>query len=139
MSIRVITDAVQADVLVHASGANYTQVFTEIFEDCNRVTYMLIAHASCNVVLNATIASDSAGTGATDVLGTGLTCNDAGEVTFLNLSPNELDPVNNKTFVSAKVTFTAGTYTLIRLKYDLKTQPAEQGPTVEQVSTPYAS
>lgn len=120
---RTFHDQVQMRVLGQALSASYTQSWSTIFQDCDRVVYLLIAHASCNVAFNAQIASDSDGTGAADAAGTDITANSAGKVHSIEITPGVL--TSAKQYVSAKVTLTAGTYTLLELKMRLRNEGIE--------------
>ena len=117
MTDRTIQDESKIVLLVGDSGAHYTQVFTEVFADAERVTLLLIGHASVNVSFEATIATDSSGTSPTDV-GTAITVNVDEKFHTMEFDSSILSEA--KRFFSAKVTFTAGAYTLMRIKRGLR-------------------
>lgn len=118
MQHRAFHDQVDARVLGQALSATYTQSWSEIFKTCERVVYVLIAHASCDVLFNAQIASDASGTGNADAAGADIAAAVAGKMHTIEITPGILTTA--KQFVSAKVTRSAGTYTLLELKMALR-------------------
>ncbi len=115
--MRTYRNEVDPALLGQALSATYTQSWSTIFTGCERVVYTLITHGSCDVEFNVQIASDSSGTGAADVA-TSITANVAGKIHTIEVAPGALTA--SKQYVSARVTRTAGTYTLLRQKFDLR-------------------
>lgn len=120
MAIKNLVKVVNPKILASAASADYTQVWTQIFSagNCNRVSYWLIAHASITLVkFSIQIATDASGTSAADV-GTTHTTAAAGKLYTIDIVPSVLTAT--KTYVSPLVDVSAGTYTLIEVKYDLR-------------------
>jgi hypothetical protein len=104
----------QAKLLGQALSASYTQVFSQALADNERIMWILIGHASVDVAFDVTVASDSAGTGAADILTAAVTCDTAGGMWTFEIDAAQLPAA--KQYLSPKVTLTAGTYTLIEVK-----------------------
>jgi hypothetical protein len=115
--IPTYTEEIANKVLANATNATYTQVFTEAFATCDRIVYEIIGHASVDVTIDVTAATNSAGSGAVDILTAAVTFNSAG-VAYVDIAPGALP--QGKDYISPKVTRTAGTYTLIEKKYNVK-------------------
>jgi hypothetical protein len=118
MRNRTFNDENLLKVLGQALSASYTQSWSQIFTEPQRVVYILIAHASCNVAFNVQIADDASGTNPVEVLGTDITANSAGSVYTIEVGPGILTAA--KQYVSAEVVLTAGTYTLLELRQSLR-------------------
>lgn len=115
--MRTYRNEVAPKLLAQGASASYTQVWTTVLSGCERVVYTLITHASCSVVFNVQIASDSSGTGAASV-STNITATTAGKIHTIEIGPGALTAA--KQYVSPLVTFTAGTYTLLEQRFDLR-------------------
>lgn len=102
-------------VLVSNSSSNYTQSWSKIFADFERVAYILIAHASGSITFNVQIATDAAGTSPTSLF-TDVVFATAGEAYILDVGSAVVTEA--KPFVSALATRGAGTYSLLRVRYD---------------------
>lgn len=107
---------VDLKVLANNSSASYTQSWSTIFQDFERVAYIIIGHASVDVVFNVQIASDSSGTGAASVFTNVTTPITASAGYILDVGPGILTAA--KQYVSVLVTRNAGTYTLLRARYN---------------------
>lgn len=134
MRMRTYSDEVAPKLLASASSSTYTQVWTTVLADCERVVYTLIAHASCDVAFNVQIASDSSGTGAASVTTT-ITANAASKIHTIEISPGALTTA--KQHVSALVTRTAGSYTLTEQRFDMRISPPTADSTVGTQSEAY--
>lgn len=101
------------------TNTNYTQSFSKIFETApgsTRVVYVLITGGgTTNLAFTVTIAADSSGGSPTDL--TVVTANVANSIYTYEIMPDDLTTA--KQFVSAKVTHTAGSYTLLELRHNL--------------------
>jgi len=100
-------------LLASASAASYTQSWSNVFADCDRVLYMLITHASASITFGVQIASDTSGTGAVSVV-TDITAAVADKIHTIEIGPAAL--TSAKRYVSALATRSAGSYTLLRIK-----------------------
>ena len=116
-AIPVLLKSTKWRYLATASSSTYTQSFDTVFEDCERVDYIVLAHASVGAVLDVTIATDSSGTSPTD-LGASITVDTAGKLYVITISPAIL--TSTKQYVSPKVTRSAGTYSLVEVRYNLR-------------------
>lgn len=103
-------------ILGSSLGASYTQSFSQIFANCERVVYVAIGHGSANFALNATIATDGSGTSPTD-LTTDIAVA-ADQIATLEVTPDALTAT--KQFLSAKFVRTAGNATLIEVRTALR-------------------
>lgn len=127
MAYRTFADEEQLALLGQALGADYTQVFTKIFAAAERVVFLITAHASCDIDVNVTISDDSSGTTTTDLLTTAVTLDTAGEVAIIEVDAGQLTELTSagvaaKRYLSLKVTWTAGTYTVHRITRGLRNQ-----------------
>lgn len=116
--LRTFSEQVSPALLANNSGATYTASYSLLLQDCERVVFILIGHASCDVALNASFASDSSGTGAENVLATALDCDESGKIWTLEVSANDVPA--GKPYLSATVTRTAGNYSLLQEKHGLR-------------------
>lgn len=118
MAERTFLDETLPQLLGQALSGSFTQVFEQKFAEAERVTWLLIGHASCDVAFTATIAEDSSGTNPTDILSTAIDADEAGKVWVLDIDHSVL--TKTKQYISPKVTLTAGTYTLLEIKRGLR-------------------
>lgn len=118
MSNRTFHKENSPSLLASAASASYTQSWSNVFADCDRVVYMLVTHASANITFNVQIASDTSGTGAASLV-TDITANAADKIHTIEIAPAAL--TSAKRYVSALATRSAGTYTLLRIKRRLRT------------------
>lgn len=116
-AIPVLLNSMKVVYRATASSSTYTQVFDTVFEDCERVDYWILGHASVSGTFDVTIATDSSGTSPTD-LGASVTVDTAGKLYSITISPAIL--TSTKQYVSAKFTRSAGTYSLIEVRYNLR-------------------
>lgn len=116
MKIRGIKDQFLPVFLVNNSSSNYTQVWTTLLSDCERVSWFIFGHASVSLTLNVQIASDSSGTGATSLF-TDVTTLASGKVQVFTIDAGQL--TSAKQYVSLLATRGAGTYSVLRIKYAL--------------------
>lgn len=118
------------EFLATDSGSNYTQAFEQALSEFETVTYILVAHASCDVAFTVTISDDDSGSTTTDL--TALDCDAATKLNFYTITHENLTA--DKTYVSPKVTQSAGTYSLIKVSYNAR-QPGgfTQSTDVDQV------
>lgn len=109
------------DRLALNSSSSYTQVWETKFKKANRVSYILIPEASCDVTFNVQIATDASGTSATSIT-TNINATAASGYEFyvIDVTPDVL--TSTKQYVSPLVTRSAGSYTLIEVKYDLRNE-----------------
>lgn len=117
MRIRTWKDQTLMRLLSNAAGASYTQSWAQQLADYERLLYILVGHASVDVLFNVQVATDSGGTGAESIF----TSIDADEVGlfWLEIGPAVLNRLG-KFYVSPLVTWTAGTFSLIEVKYNLR-------------------
>lgn len=112
--MRTFYEEVYANVLAQGSSASYTQVFSQAFAGFDRIVYVLVTHASADVAFDVEIATDSSGTSPTSIV-TAVTANTAGKIYTMEIAPGKLTEA--KQYISPKVTRTAGSYTLLELRY----------------------
>lgn len=125
MAYRTFADEEALALLGQALGASYTQVFTEAFEDAERLVFLVTGHASVDVEIDVTIAEDSSGTTPVDILSAAVTLDTAGAVAIIEVDAAQLTELTSagvaaKRFISLKVTWTAGTYTVHQIKRGLR-------------------
>lgn len=105
-------------VLASNSSSNYTASWSKVFANFERVAYILLCHASGSITFNVQIATDSSGTSPTSLF-TDVVFATAGEAYILDVGVGAL--TDAKQFVSALATRGAGTYSLLRVRYDSRT------------------
>lgn len=115
---RTFDDENQMKVLGSELGASYTQVFELKLADAERVLFLLVGHASVDVAFDVTIATDSSGTSPTDLATTAIDADDADKVYTIEVDAAQL--TGAKQYLSPKVTWTAGTFTLIQILRGLR-------------------
>lgn len=125
MADRTFADEARPSLLGQALSGDYTQVFTEAFENAERLVFIVIAHASGDVEIDVTIAEDSSGTTPVEILAAAVTLDTAGECAIIEVDAAQLTELTSagvaaKRFISLKVTHTAGTYTVLQIKRGLR-------------------
>lgn len=118
MSNRTFDQDNALKVLETAQSSDHAFAGSQIFGDCDRVVYILIAHASIALTkFSVQVATDASGTSAADA-GTTITSAAAGKAYTIEVTPGALTAT--KTYVSPFVDVSAGTYTLLELRTRLR-------------------
>jgi len=120
MAYRTLHDETQIRLLGQALSGSYTQSWSKVFADAERIVYMLISHASCDVEVDISIATDSSGTSAEDILTAAVTADTAGRIYTFEIDAAQITAA--KRYVSLKVTLSGGTYSLVEIKRGLRNQ-----------------
>lgn len=116
MDIRTFSKQCDLVYLGSALSADYTQSWSKILSDCDRVVYLALGHASIAGNFNVQIADDASGTNPVSVQ-TNIAMA-AGKAETIEIGPGDLTPA--KQFVSALATRSAGTFSLVRMKFSLR-------------------